>query len=174
MTGPNHRVKLKCSKVRLGYCYYLKVPPDYSNRWNWEVLCCYLVTKLRPALCNAIDYSLPGFSVHGILQAKILEWVAISFFKRSSWPRDWTMSPARQMDSYPWATWKAWEVLYQSIIFFFLFTLCFFKNVKMKSIRFSSIKLELPAITGLFLGILILTSLITYLLTSSCFSYEES
>ena len=90
MTGPNHRVKLKCSKGRLGYCYYLKVPPDYSNWWNWEVLCCYLVTKLPPTLCNAIDYSLPGVSVHGILQVKILEWVAISFFKRSSRPRDWT------------------------------------------------------------------------------------
>ena len=30
-------------------------------------------------LCNPVDYSLPGFSVHGILQARILEWVAISF-----------------------------------------------------------------------------------------------
>ena len=34
--------------------------------------------------------SLPGSSVHGILQAKILEWVAISSFKGSSWPWDQT------------------------------------------------------------------------------------
>ena len=34
--------------------------------------------------------SLPGSSVHGISQARILEWVAISFSVRSSWPRDWT------------------------------------------------------------------------------------
>ena len=32
-----------------------------------------------PILCNPIDYRPPGFSVHGILQARILEWVAISF-----------------------------------------------------------------------------------------------
>ena len=34
------------------------------------------------------DYSLPGSSVHGILQAEILEWVAITFSRASSWPRD--------------------------------------------------------------------------------------
>ena len=34
--------------------------------------------------------SLPGSSVHGILQARILEWVAIPFSRGSSWPRDWT------------------------------------------------------------------------------------
>ena len=38
----------------------------------------------RPTLCNPIDGSLPGFSVPGILQARILEWVAISF-SRSGW-----------------------------------------------------------------------------------------
>ena len=36
-----------------------------------------------------MDCSPPGFSVHGILQARILEWVAISFSKGSTWPRDW-------------------------------------------------------------------------------------
>ena len=39
---------------------------------------CVLVTRL------------PGSSVHGILQARILEWVAIPFSRRSYWPRDWT------------------------------------------------------------------------------------
>ena len=37
-----------------------------------------------------MDYSLPGSSVHGIFQARILEWVAISFSRGSSQPRDWT------------------------------------------------------------------------------------
>ena len=37
-----------------------------------------------PTLCNAMLYSLPGFSIHGILQARILEWVAISFCRGSS------------------------------------------------------------------------------------------
>ena len=41
-------------------------------------------------LCNPVDYSLPGSSVHEILQARILEWVAISFSRGSSQPRDWT------------------------------------------------------------------------------------
>ena len=47
------------------------------------------VTQLCPTLCDPMDCSLPGFSVHGIFQARLLEWVAISFSRRSSWPRDW-------------------------------------------------------------------------------------
>ena len=39
-------------------------------------------------LCDPVDCSLPGSSVHGIFQARILEWVAISFSRGSSWPRD--------------------------------------------------------------------------------------
>ena len=39
-------------------------------------------------LCDLMDCSLPGSSVHGIFQARILEWVAISFSRGSSWPRD--------------------------------------------------------------------------------------
>ena len=41
-------------------------------------------------LCDLMDCSSPGSSVHGILQARILEWVAISFSRGSSQPRDWT------------------------------------------------------------------------------------
>ena len=48
------------------------------------------VTQSSPTFCNPMDCSLPGSSVHGIFQARILEWVAISFSRRSSWPRDWT------------------------------------------------------------------------------------
>ena len=43
-----------------------------------------------PILCDPMDCSPPGSSVHGILQARILEWVAISFCKGSSQPRDRT------------------------------------------------------------------------------------
>ena len=49
-----------------------------------------LVAKSCPTVCEAMDCSLPGFSVHGILQARILEWVAISFSMGSSQPRDAT------------------------------------------------------------------------------------
>ena len=41
-------------------------------------------------LCDPVDCNLLGFSVHGILQARILEWIAISFSRGSSWPRDQT------------------------------------------------------------------------------------
>ena len=46
------------------------------------------VAQSCPALCNPIDYSPPGSSVHGIFQASILEWVAISFSKGPSQSRD--------------------------------------------------------------------------------------
>ena len=41
-------------------------------------------------LCKSMDCSLPGSSVHGILQARILQWVFIPFSRESSWPTDWT------------------------------------------------------------------------------------
>ena len=37
-----------------------------------------------------MDCSLPGSSIRGIFQARVLEWVATSFSRGSSWPRDWT------------------------------------------------------------------------------------
>ena len=49
-----------------------------------------LVTQLCPTLCNPIDYSPQGSSVHGILQARILEWVAMPSSWASSQPRDQT------------------------------------------------------------------------------------
>ena len=48
-------------------------------------------TQLCPILCDPMDCNLLGFSVHGILQARILEWVAIPFSRGSSWPRDWSL-----------------------------------------------------------------------------------
>ena len=49
-----------------------------------------LVAQLRPVLCDPTDCTLPGPSVHGILQPRIREWIAIPFARGSSWPRDWT------------------------------------------------------------------------------------
>ena len=59
---------------------------------NIKSLCCMsvLVAQLCVTLCDPIDYSLPGSSLHGILQARILEWVAMPFPRGSSWPRDQT------------------------------------------------------------------------------------
>ena len=49
-----------------------------------------LVAKLCSTLNDPMDCSLPGSSVHGILQVRILEWVAIPFSRGSSWPRNQT------------------------------------------------------------------------------------
>ena len=48
-----------------------------------------LVAQLCPTLCCPVDHSPPGFSVHAVLQSRILEWVAIPFFRRSSWKLRW-------------------------------------------------------------------------------------
>ena len=48
------------------------------------------VAQSCPTLCDPMDCSLPGSSVHGIFQARVLEWVVISFSSRSSQPRDQT------------------------------------------------------------------------------------
>ena len=48
------------------------------------------VAQSCPTLCDPMDCSLPDSTIRGIFQARILEWVAISFSRRSSWPRDWT------------------------------------------------------------------------------------
>ena len=49
-----------------------------------------LVTQSCPTLCDPGNCSPPGSSVHGILQARMPEWVAMSFSKGSSQPREWT------------------------------------------------------------------------------------
>ena len=58
---------------------------------QYNFVCMYvLVAQLCLTLCDPMDCSLPGSSVHGILQARILEWVALSFSRGASGPRDWT------------------------------------------------------------------------------------
>ena len=55
--------------------------------------CAWAVAQLCLTFCNAMDCSLPGSSVHGISQARKLEWVAISFSRGSSRPRNQPSSP---------------------------------------------------------------------------------
>ena len=52
---------------------------------------CVLATQSCPSLCNPTDCSLQGFSVHEVLQARILEWIAIPFSRGSSLHRDRTL-----------------------------------------------------------------------------------
>ena len=49
-----------------------------------------LLTQLCPSLCGPMDCSPPSSSAHGIFQARTLEWVVISYSRKSSQPRDWT------------------------------------------------------------------------------------
>ena len=65
--------------------------PYFVIRVGLVLSCCYccLVTKSCLTLCDLMDCSLPGSSVRGISQARILEWVAISSSRGSSQPRDW-------------------------------------------------------------------------------------
>ena len=51
------------------------------------------VTQSCLTVCDPMNYSPPGSSVRGILQARTLEWVAISFSRGSFWPRDLTQVP---------------------------------------------------------------------------------
>ena len=88
--------------------FYLKS----MNKWNallhkfshWCMHTC-VCTQSCLTVCNSTDCSTPGSSVHGIFQAKILEWVAISFFRGSSQPRDRTHNSCVSCIS--------WWVLYQ-------------------------------------------------------------
>ena len=52
--------------------------------------CCSLVAQSCSTLCDPLDYSLLGLSVHGILQARILQWGGISLSRVSFWPRNGT------------------------------------------------------------------------------------
>ena len=51
------------------------------------------VSQSSPTLCGPVDCRLPGSSVQGISQARILEWGTISYSRGSSWPRDWMPVP---------------------------------------------------------------------------------
>ena len=77
--------------------HVLQVLPSERLDWSichWQYVDVLLpeseVTQLCPTLCDPEDCSSPGSSIHGVLQARILEWVAISFSRGSSWLRDRT------------------------------------------------------------------------------------
>ena len=59
-----------------------------------SIECVCSVAQACTILCYPLDHSLPGSSVNGIFWSRILEWVAISFSRGSSQPRDQTLSPA--------------------------------------------------------------------------------
>ena len=69
-----------------------KVPGeiDASNiKWRGGKCMCVKSLQSCPTICDPVDYSLPSSSVHGILHARLLEWVAISYSRKSSQPKNW-------------------------------------------------------------------------------------
>ena len=79
-------------------------PHDSPQHLPWTLPVCTLSCVW---LWDPMDYSLPESSVHGIFQARILEWVAISSFRGSSQPKDQTrVSCIGRWVLYHWATWE--------------------------------------------------------------------
>ena len=113
--------------VMLNILQYRGQPPPQSL----NCVCVCLVTLLCPILCDIMDCSLPGSSVHRIFQAWILEWVAMPFSRGSSWPRDQThISCIGRWMLYHWATRETQSVNYMD------------PNVNMKNWCFLSVMLE--------------------------------
>ena len=81
-------------------------------------------------LCDPMDCSPPGFFVHGILQARLLEWVAIPFSRGSSWPRDRNWSPASPaLAGRFFTTGAAWMYIY---IYIYIY-ICIDKSARIES-----------------------------------------
>ena len=68
------------------------------------VCVCANLLQSCTTLCNPRDHNPPGSCVHGILQARTLKWVAISYSRGSSWPRDWTQVSCGSCIAGHWAT----------------------------------------------------------------------
>ena len=86
---------LKFTVFYLSFYIQVSIPTFKKNTLsisNALVSVCMHAKSLQscPTLCDTMDCSLPGSSSHGILQARILEWVAMSSSRRSSRPRDQT------------------------------------------------------------------------------------
>ena len=64
--------------------------PTSCSAKSYDILFFFDCAQSYPTLCDTMDCSPPGPCVHGILQARILEWVALSFSRESSRPRDQT------------------------------------------------------------------------------------
>ena len=75
---PIHSLTGKCKHVSSTHVFIYTFVYSLSML-IYSHVCCVLVAQLYLTLCDPMDCSLPGSFVHGILQARILEWVVISF-----------------------------------------------------------------------------------------------
>ena len=93
----------------------------YEHPWHADVsnVCACVLSCFMSDLCAPVVCSPPASSVHGIPRARILEWVAISSSRGSSWPRDWIqVSCVGRWESLPlsrqgsfWMPVKRWSVI---------------------------------------------------------------
>ena len=87
---------------RLSYLSLLFSGTLHSNGYIFPFLLCFLLPfSVMSKSFDPMDCSPPGSSVHEILQARILEWVTISFSRESFWPLTEPGSPSSQADSLP-------------------------------------------------------------------------
>ena len=101
-TATSHQLSSSHAIVYISWCHFLHLSPSLPPPLGHKSILyiCVSIPSLQvkwsevaqscPTLCDPVDCSPPGSSIHGILQARILEWVAISFSRGSSWPRDQT------------------------------------------------------------------------------------
>ena len=93
-----YHVSMWCQELQQPPCDHeetVETPKDgrikrKGNRFLEDMTVLCLVTQLCPSLCDPMDCSPPGFSVHGILQVRILQWVVMPFSRGSSQSRDRT------------------------------------------------------------------------------------
>ena len=86
-----HRaVKLFHNTIMVETWQYGFVKSQRNKEWTYKLGMSTKSLQSCLTLCEPLDYSLPGSSVHGILQARILEWVAIPSSRGCNQPRDWT------------------------------------------------------------------------------------
>ena len=105
------KLKMMISALKVGQCFisYYYISKTQTVSGMQEV--CLSLSRVR-LFCDPTNCSLPGSCVHGISQPRILEWVATSSCRRSSWPRDWTcVSCIGRWILYHCATWGAKYVL---------------------------------------------------------------
>ena len=81
-----HSISLFHSILHLKLVYTFRFAGKFTTYYIFflSISCCSLVSKSVQLFCDRKDCNLPGSSVHGIYQARILEWVAISFSRGSS------------------------------------------------------------------------------------------
>ena len=87
-----HQAELYCTEKKLngmeGSFHFFLTPDDWIRLR--DRVYCFLVIKSCSTACDPMDCNPPVYSVHGISQARILEWVAFFFSRGSSQPRDQT------------------------------------------------------------------------------------